>query len=477
MTTDTTQLRKRIEELDAQIADQKRVLLDLEQSKTDLEQELNETATFDVLTLPVEVTTEIFMWFQRIGFVPHIPYSLFSSAADIVPLVCRTWRNIALATPMLWSALGVHFDVAIELMWESRLERYIDGWLGHAKECPLSLQFSSNAEDTFVSSRLREVIQRWAPQIRSLRLFLTNRDIRLLGLDSTNFPILETVDLFYVPAEFDVDLGPVNLFPNAPLLHDLRMSVEGTTIGMLPWSQLTKFDGSLSDLELFVLAPSLTEVVCKFVPDDDASFSPKEHQNLKRLTISESGSGVNTDMLQYLTLPALHMLDIVRTTEATYAALAPFLKRSSPPLVSICLGGNDPCLDEWDGFMPLMNRTLESVEIREMGQGYAKYFLDDTRFNPYPKIKSLTIRYSGTCSPSDMVHFLYGVEYVRNFRFLLNSDPFFLEQTVCAECGDGEITDTVRKHISRSSSAGMDIYIGTELENYAESDFEIVQRG
>ncbi|KAK7061989.1 hypothetical protein R3P38DRAFT_683011 [Favolaschia claudopus] len=465
MTTGTTQLRKRIQDLDAQIADQRRVLLDLEQSKTDLEQELNETATFDILTLPVEVTAEIFMWFQEIGFAAHMPYSL-SSAADIVPLVCRTWRNIALATPMLWSALGVHFDVAIELMSESRLERYIDKWLGHAKECPLSLQFSSNAEDTFVSSRLRGVIQRWAPQIRSLRLFITDRDIRLLGLDLTNFTILERVDLFYVAAESDIDLGPVNLFQNAPLLHDLRMEVQETTT-MFPWSQLTKFEGRLSDLELFVLAPNLAELVCKFVPDDDASFSAKEHPNLKRLTISEPGLSANGDILQYLTLPALHMLDIVRTTEVTYAALAPFLKRSSPALVSICLGGNDACLDEWDEFMPLLNRTLESVEIREVNNGHAEYFLDDTRFNPYPKIKSLTIKYPGKCSPSDLVQFLYGVEHVRSFKFLSNSDPFFLEHTVSVECGDEEITGTVRKHISRSSSAGMDIYIGTELENYA----------
>ncbi|KAK7054158.1 hypothetical protein R3P38DRAFT_3254761 [Favolaschia claudopus] len=473
MTDRTTQLRKRIEDLDAQIADQRRVLSNLEQSRDDLEQELNETATFDVLTLPVEVITEIFMWFQQIGYAPHIPYSLYSSAANIVPLVCRTWRNIALATPMLWSVLEVNVDHGTHFMSESMLVRYIDKWLGHAKECPLSLQFTSDEEDIFVSSRLREIIQRWAPQIRSLRLLITNRDIRLLELDSTNFPILERVDVLYVAPKSDVDLGPVNVFQNAPVLHDLRINVEETTIGILPWSQLTRFDGSLSDLELFVLAPNLTELFCKFVPDADVSFSPKEHPKLNHLTIRDRGMG---NILQYLTLPALVSLDIARTAEATHAALALFLKRSSPPLVSICLGGNDACLDacldEWDEFMSLTAGTLESVEIREVDEGYAKYFLDVDRFNPYPKIKSFTIKYSGECSPSDLVQFLYGVEHLRSFKFLWDSDPFFLEQTVCTECGDEEITDTVRGHIF-SSSAGMNIYIGTESHNYAASDPEI----
>ncbi|KAK7061998.1 hypothetical protein R3P38DRAFT_2832789, partial [Favolaschia claudopus] len=264
----------------------------------------------------------------------------------------------------------------------------------------------------------------------------------MLGLDSTNFPMLEKAEVMYVQAENHADLGPVNVFQNAPLLHDLRMDVEETTIGMLPWSQLTRFDGRLSDLELFVLAPNLTELVCKFVPDDHASFPPKEHPDLKYLTIRDTGMG---DILQYLTLPALLSLDIARTTEATHAALASFLRRSSPPLVSICLGGNDTCLDDWDEFMPLLNRTLESVEIRELDDGHAEYFLDHYLFNRYPKIKG----------------------HVRSFKFLWDSDPFFLEQTVCMGCEDEGITDTVRGHIS-SSSAGKDIYIGTESHNYAE---------
>ncbi|KAK7054166.1 hypothetical protein R3P38DRAFT_3171730 [Favolaschia claudopus] len=468
MTTSTSQLRKRIEDLDTQIADQRRVLLDLEQSRDDLEQELNETATFDVLTLPVEVTIEIFMWFQQIGYAAHIPHSLYSSAADIVPLVCRTWRNVALATPMLWSVLGVDVENGTELMSEPLLVRYIDKWLGRAKQCPLSLEFISNGDNNFTSDRFRELIWRWAPQIRSLRLWITIRDIRLLELDSTNFPMLEKADVMYIQAEYHADLGPVNLFQNAPLLYDLRLDVEETTIGMLPWSQLTKVDGTLSDLELLLLAPNLTELACEFVPDDDASFSLKEHSNLKRLTISAAGFLVNGDILQYLTLPALLSLDIARAAETTHTALASFLKRSSPPLVSISLRGNDACVEEWDEFMPLIDRTFESVEIREMEERNAGYFLDDARFNPYPKIKSLTINYPGKRPPFDLVQFLYGLEHVRSFKFLWNSDPFFLEQTVSAECGGEEITDTVRKHISYSSSAGMDIYIGTESQNYAE---------
>ncbi|KAJ7265435.1 hypothetical protein B0H12DRAFT_1011431, partial [Mycena haematopus] len=101
----TIDLRKRLAELDAQIDEHRRALHDLQEVRTAVAQELSATATFPFLTLPVEITTEIFILslpqFAGLGWDRSVRQ--YGNAVPIsLTLVCRTWRNIALATPALW---------------------------------------------------------------------------------------------------------------------------------------------------------------------------------------------------------------------------------------------------------------------------------------------------------------------------------------------------------------------------------------
>ncbi|KAJ7181387.1 hypothetical protein C8R43DRAFT_870144, partial [Mycena crocata] len=96
-----TALRARIAEIASDIIRQQQVLWDLVKTKSDLENHLN-TILDPVTRLPLEISSEIFM-----HGLPHesIPHARQNYAPMIYLTVCRSWRDIALATPSLWSAI------------------------------------------------------------------------------------------------------------------------------------------------------------------------------------------------------------------------------------------------------------------------------------------------------------------------------------------------------------------------------------
>ncbi|KAJ7031513.1 hypothetical protein C8F04DRAFT_907304, partial [Mycena alexandri] len=96
---------KRLVELDAAIYEHKASLAVLEQAREATQQQLDATSTFPVLTLPVEITTDIFS--RCVEHIDHLRVYAGSRLSSHIraPLVflavCRTWRDIALGTPAL----------------------------------------------------------------------------------------------------------------------------------------------------------------------------------------------------------------------------------------------------------------------------------------------------------------------------------------------------------------------------------------
>ncbi|KAJ7246579.1 hypothetical protein B0H12DRAFT_758542 [Mycena haematopus] len=112
-------LRKRLEELDAQIVEQQRVLQDLQKNRFDVERDLHAIATFVVLTLPTEITAEIFLCCLPLFDSLCIP-KINRSAGVVLAGVCQSWRNIAYSTPALWSELEVRFGgIAAKVFFET----------------------------------------------------------------------------------------------------------------------------------------------------------------------------------------------------------------------------------------------------------------------------------------------------------------------------------------------------------------------
>jgi hypothetical protein len=192
----SSHLRRRLAELDAQIVEQKRVLEELKHTRSDVERELHATATYPVVELPIDITAEIFGHCVQVFEPVSIPYYYTTSAPIVISAVCRAWKDIALATPALWSHLHIFLSfLATRMTSESGLvEGFIDRWLTRAGNRPLWLGFDSRNDDLTLR-RLRDIIHRWSHRVEYIHLDIGDLNIRLLGLDSANFPLLKGATL------------------------------------------------------------------------------------------------------------------------------------------------------------------------------------------------------------------------------------------------------------------------------------------
>ncbi|KAF8126112.1 hypothetical protein K438DRAFT_1891089, partial [Mycena galopus ATCC 62051] len=96
--------RALVTDIDAKILDLERSIFALRTEKQLVQERLN-SYKYPVLTLPNELTVEIF-----IHFLPPYPdYSLFTGhdSPTLLAQVCRQWREIALETPTLWRAMSL----------------------------------------------------------------------------------------------------------------------------------------------------------------------------------------------------------------------------------------------------------------------------------------------------------------------------------------------------------------------------------
>ncbi|KAJ6515418.1 hypothetical protein C8R45DRAFT_1205683 [Mycena sanguinolenta] len=291
------------------------------------------------------------------------------------------------------------------------------------------------------------------------------RDIRPLELESAKFPLLQRAALGCE----DEDSGLV--FGVAPHFDDLHPLYAPNSLDpyTLPWPRLTKFVGTvLWDMELFTLAPNLTEVTCTFDLNHHASLPMITHPNLLPLT----------DILQYLTLPALRHLDVSndepnRYGHRSHGLLKSFLVRSSPPLLSLSLSLAD--IDEThdleshnlDECTRIVGGTLESLKFLTVSSNLV--YLIFARLNPDSLPHIQTLRFEGIYGPFDLstiIYLLHRFDTLRSAAFLWTFSPF-LDKTVISHTSTmPHCVDTINGHLSRLAQKGMNIYLGTKEKNY-----------
>ncbi|KAF8178175.1 hypothetical protein K438DRAFT_1844702 [Mycena galopus ATCC 62051] len=205
-------------------------ILDLECSLAELRaeqavaQQRLDSYKYPVLTLPNEITSEIF-----IHFLPPYPIcppvvGMFSPTH--LTHICRRWREIALATPALWRAIGPSNP---DLDSDIDVSKISDAWVNRSGSCPLSIEI--NEDDTLDDplSTLSTLIPhraRW----EYLALFLNENSEDSLHRIEGPMPLLRHLQLSLL----DHDLFEMRDVPQ------LRSVVLENTIDLtLPWTQLT----------------------------------------------------------------------------------------------------------------------------------------------------------------------------------------------------------------------------------------------
>ncbi|KAJ7236925.1 hypothetical protein C8J57DRAFT_1728111 [Mycena rebaudengoi] len=338
-------LRDRLAELDALIpvliAERKKIRKSLGALK------------YPVLTLPVEVTAEIFIHcLPVLGQHPLCgdPHYIRINAPCLLLQVCRAWRDIALTTPKLWASLHIKYDVHRSTSWCQMFEE----WVRRAGSSPLSvvMEYRGGAvEWSRFPTVFHQIIAR-PSQWRDVELDLTYKPLfrpefqtalqgnlhaleRLILKAGLRFPTAEAISL--------------TAFETAPKLRAVRLVGFPPSSIKLPWNQLTSFIGenlySSDCARILGMTPllidcTLTDKYNRYNTATDIP-TPPPLLHLRSLVLDGNlkaaparWTTTQGSILGVLTLPALNQLHLPLRFDNLNTFL-PFITRSRPSALRI----------------------------------------------------------------------------------------------------------------------------------------------
>lgn len=171
--------------------------------------------------LPVELLAEIFLLCISTRSPPMIHVS--TEPPTSLCRVCRTWREVALNLPRLWTALSVDMDaLAVGAEENKSLPDLVHQWVARASHLPLTFRFKLTRFGADESTAFNAFVAPFAHRLRHLDM-ISWIDPKLWSRSQLQFPVLEAVILRHRLADADVNFAP--FIPLAQLL--------------LPWNQLT----------------------------------------------------------------------------------------------------------------------------------------------------------------------------------------------------------------------------------------------
>ncbi|KAJ7158458.1 hypothetical protein C8R46DRAFT_1109227 [Mycena filopes] len=292
---------------------------------------LSESLTFPVTTLPVEITSEVFLY-----CVPDDPQDPSSfNPAIALGHVCRQWRDVALSLPQLWTALSVAVDGVV---YGSHISTGLGSWLLRSQNRPVTIRLHHRdgacPDATGTDERWWDIAgdktgvilptilahhQRWENVEFNIPLTL----LRPLADFTPNDGLPSLRHLLLGSAQEDWggnDIRPINLFANAPRLRSLHLVLEASCSlsrmdhVRLPYRQLTSFTGTNFSAHecLTVLASTPSLIECVFYVNGRASafqigIPPLRHLKSLKL-LADVHQGVAVAVVDHLSLPALETL-------------------------------------------------------------------------------------------------------------------------------------------------------------------------
>ncbi|KAJ7633189.1 hypothetical protein FB45DRAFT_745939 [Roridomyces roridus] len=123
--------RARISQLDIEIEKLQRLMDPLLAEREKCSQTVADFK-YPVLTLPPEITSEIFL--QFLPSYPERPNVIGPQSPPFLLQICRQWRDVALATPALWSTVDLFLD---NPRYDAQQKDLLERWLRRSGNCGL----------------------------------------------------------------------------------------------------------------------------------------------------------------------------------------------------------------------------------------------------------------------------------------------------------------------------------------------------
>ncbi|KAF7331025.1 F-box domain-containing protein [Mycena venus] len=440
-------LRTRIEELCTAVKHHEEIIHGLEKAKSEARGHLNRI--LDPLTqCPLEISSEIF-----ILCLPSTP----SFNPLIFLRVCRSWRDIALATPSLWAALRV------ECPCRESSQKALDPWFGRAAGLPLSLTISGSLQGDQVVPAL---VKRHAHRLQNLHLNL------LCGEE------LEAITMPFV------SLKSLAISQGRPIKNAPQRYLSSSSRDEHDYYSYDPFEC----VQMLCAAPNLVECTFEGIQHEvDRSYSIfnsmrdtwSTHLCLKHLLLGTEGSDSSTaEILNHLALPALETL-AMKFFSITVPDFLAFLTRSSPPLRSLKLPVhpyvNWETVDAESLFQLIPSLThLELTFARyDLGEEpFESLVIHPLRGNSLPNLSSLTIR--GRYSPNHLefkklvdalaARRAFVDSKLSSFAFLysMSAKEEEYRQGVSGQWHTGELEEDVLLTLQALSADGMEIHVGRQ---------------
>ncbi|KAF8150216.1 hypothetical protein B0H34DRAFT_826608 [Crassisporium funariophilum] len=359
--------------------------------------------------LPPEVQQEIF-----IHCLPTDNYAVMavSEAPMLLTHVCNSWRQLALATPRLWSSIHIpipsdnpqfycldypDYPSTADEMVEKRSEA-VQNWIERSGVCPLDISLNEWDGISYGNGyRDRVVDSIIFSSARWRKLSLTGPPIamsRIAALSASDVPFLESLRINCSRSFAPTSGGLLSPWSNsdvfrAPRLCRLNLVRVQEDIANFPirWSQIThlSLEGNSWGSVAFLTVPKLA----KLLQSCGSLISC-------RFEVGYTEGDLDSENLPRISLPFLETLSIHETVN-----LSTFFKRLDvPALRGVEFHSNVWSVHESAALLTLLSRTNACIQtlVTDTQPFSREMFLECIRC--CPSLKSLTLKPSPASMPS-----------------------------------------------------------------------------
>ena len=248
--------------------------------------------------------------------------------------VCRTWRKITSNLPCLWNRLPICLgeDTLTNLDAQAA---FLTGILARSRNAPLYL---------YIYAPFKKY--GWHPLIDAL--LPHSKRVEELAIESSiitmdafqkfkgRLPLLRKITLSKELRQNSWTTILIDIFEDAPLLHEVTLIGLHTHDVMLPWMQLTSFNGNK------INRTGLAQVVANSLDLEhleiagysyDAGPKPATLRRLTSLKVNLENPTITSNFFEKLNLPAVEEIEVEQYQGDLLSHLIPMLSRCPRPSV------------------------------------------------------------------------------------------------------------------------------------------------